>query len=94
MEANFNANLTPISVTPISDVLQELVHNFRRKGKFNDRQTDQAALAILDVSDPAKAKEERANRRMKEYVDGTIAHNLIGVYCPSISDREAANVTK
>jgi hypothetical protein len=72
-------------------IIQELVHNFRRKGQFDDRVLDRVGRAILDEMDSTVAANLRkafAESGKREV--GGLGHFLVNQYC-EYSQQEVDN---
>jgi hypothetical protein len=81
LRSPINDNQTFINGYYAKYVLQELVHNFKRGGRYDDAAIDRAALTIFKRDDPEKAVSQAKRKQQERLTDGSIAHQLINQYC-------------
>lgn len=72
-----NSNKTFVNNYFAKFMLQEMVHNFRKGGKFLDYQIDEAALRFYETIDPKMA----AKAKKDNQTSGSIAHHLVTDNC-------------
>jgi len=78
-DMSHNPNKAFVDAYYANKVLQELVHNFRKKGRYHDDVIDKAALKWFELYEPKSL--DWARNKAKELNEGTLAHGLVAENC-------------